>query len=643
MSASEYLTQLLEWLQLEREEDLRLYQETVLSRSLKERVKRGVSWHPAEQVRSFIGLGDKIVLELQYNEEKAKKSSSFQSGSVVSVFGTNVATEEAGRITGVISAITKNSMKVALGTENLPNWVNHSYVGVDLAFDDRTYRDMAGAVQAALDAKKNSRLYELRELLLGEMKPDTHHWHVPFQVPNLNDSQNKAMNHALEAKDVAIVHGPPGTGKTTTLVQIIHEVAQREPQVLVCASSNTAVDLLTLRCYEAGLSVLRMGNPARVDEELHVHTIEGSMAAHPDYESLRKLRREAAKIREHAMKHKRKFGQQERERRQELLKEAREMKALSRKLEDYILFQLLDRSEVIVATLTGAGHKLLKNKRFGTVVIDEAAQALTPACFIPMQKADRVIMAGDHCQLPPTVKSAEAMKLGLAETLFERVMANKSVSHMLEVQYRMPDRIMRFSAQQFYDDRLRAAPEVAKQQLAPTIENLEFVDTAGCGFEEARNPESRSTANPEEAQLLLRHLAMLFNQLEKENPEILKPPFSVGIIAPYKEQVRHLKRQLQGSPMLSSYASFISIKTVDGFQGQERDVIYISLVRSNSKGDIGFLRDTRRMNVALTRARKKMVVVGDSGTIGKHPFYQAFLDYVEKQDAYHTAWEWMVE
>jgi superfamily I DNA and/or RNA helicase len=551
--------------------------------------------------------------------------------------------EEGGRINGVISQISKNSMKVNLGTENIPDWIDRTKIGVDLAFDDRTYRNMAHAIHTTIEAKKNSRLYELRELLLGDAVPDMHHWHVPHQVESLNESQNRALQQALEAKDMAIVHGPPGTGKTTTLVQIIREVALREPQVLVCAASNTAVDLLTLQCSEQGMAVLRLGNPARVDERLLPYTLDGSISGHPDYQALRKLRRDAEKIRTQALKHKRKFGSQERDRRRELLQEARELKQLARKLEDYILFQVINQSEVIISTLSGAGHSLLKGKRFGTLVIDEAAQALTPACLIPLQKVDRIIMGGDHHQLPPTVKSAEADKKGLSKTLFEWVMDHKKVDTMLETQYRMNETIMGFSARRFYHNQLKADVSVAHHLLGPNFPALEFVDTAGCGFQEEQNPETRSTANPEEAQLLLKHLAMLFNQIEKEVPSVLENPFSVGIIAPYKQQVRTLRRQLQGSPMLLSYERFLTINTVDGFQGQERDVMYISLTRSNPKGEIGFLRDVRRMNVALTRARKKLVVIGDSATLGKNPFYDAFLSYAEEVNAYRSAWEWMAD
>ncbi len=642
MNSIERMEHLLQLLAIEREEDLKQYRQNVLERSLTERCEKGVSWYPIELKHLRIGLGDRIQLEVSRTQHM-EKPQALQSGSVVSVFGMDGNTE-VGQVMGVAAAVQKDKMKIMLSTEHIPDWLPDSKLGINLEFDDKTYKEMNAAIRQVIEPKKNERLQELREILTGPHTPVFSKWERVYHNPDLNESQNRAVVRALEAHDVALIHGPPGTGKTTTLVQAIKETLTREHQVLICAPSNTAVDLLASKCDELGLSVVRMGNPARVDESMQKLTLDGRMSEHEDYRSLRKIRQEVEKIRKKALKYKRTFTGQDRRRRKELLEEARELKGQAKKLEDYILHQILNRSQVVASTLTGSAHSLLQRKRFHTVFIDEAAQALEPACWIPLMRADRVILAGDHFQLPPTVKSFEAEKKGLGHTLFEYIMEEKpEASVMLEQQYRMHYQIMGFSAQQFYAGKLIADPSVRYRGLSGDMPPVEFVDTAGCGFTEKRNPETLSTANPEEGELLMRHLATLLNQLEAEKPELFEQGLSIGIIAPYREQVRTLRELLRNSPMLLSYQERITVHTVDGFQGQERDIMYISLTRSNDRGEIGFLKNTRRMNVALTRAKKKLVVIGDSATLGDHPFYRAFLDYVDTIDAYHSAWEWVKE
>lgn len=638
MNTKAELAYILELLKIEEEEDVRRYKELVLQKPLKERINAGLSWFPNELIRLSIGLGEKIVLELGINRQT--KSQSLQTGAVVAVFGM-ISGQEIGRVNGVLAAIHKNKVKVMLSTDQIPSWLRDTQLGIDLVFDDKTYKEMRKAVELVMNPGKNLRLAALREAMLGNSTPQQRDWYASFHDPEFNPSQNKAIQFALEAEDVALIHGPPGTGKTTTLVRIIQEIVLREHQTLVCAPSNTAVDLLATRCYEKGLKVLRIGNPARVDERLHSLTLEGQIQAHPDYSNLRKLRKDSEQVRNQALKFKRNFGEAERKRRQELLKEARELKDLSHQLEDYIIFHLLQHSEVIVSTLTGAASNILKGKKFHTVCIDEAAQALAPASWIPILRASRVIFAGDHQQLPPTVKSMKAEKGGLGKTLFETIIKRKQVSVMLKQQYRMHEEIMRFSGQQFYENEIVADASVKQELLHSDIPALSFIDTAGCGFDEVKTATDQSTSNPEEAQLLLRHLALLINEISDKVPSLLENELSIGIISPYRGQVRRLKEQVRDSPMLTSHLERIQVHTVDGFQGQERDVIYISLVRSNAKGEIGFLKDIRRMNVALTRAKKRLVVVGDSGTLTKHPFYAAFMAYAEEIGAYQSAWEFM--
>lgn len=638
MNPQEKIQHLLRLLEIERKEDLKQYREKVLSKSLKERCEKGVSWYPAELKHLSIGLGEKLVIEVE--RTVANTPHSLQTGAMVAVFGI-LSDQEVGRVHGVITKLHRQKMRIALGIELIPEWLHHAKLGIDLDFDDKTYKEMKHVLHQVEKPKDNRRLGELRDVLFGKVKPVYRKWEVIYKNPWLNASQNRAIQLALESQDVALIHGPPGTGKTTTLVAAIEEISHHEHQILVCAPSNTAVDLLTEKCHEKGLSVLRIGNPARVDETLHKLTLDGSIQQHPDYTILKKLRRDAEKIRTQALKFKRKFGGAERQERNNRMKEAREIKKMAHQLEDYIIHSILNNAQVICATLTGAANTVLGKKQFHTVCIDEAAQALTPACWIPISRAKRVILAGDHWQLPPTVKAVEAEKGGLSKTLFEEIMEMEGTSVMLEKQYRMHEYIMRFSARRFYQNKLYADVSVKDQQLGLNFPAVEYIDTAGCGCEEQKNEETLSTSNPEEAQLMLRHLAILINQLAAEEPDTFEGDFSIGVIAPYKAQVRYLRESLNESPMLSDYAAWISINTVDGFQGQERDVIYISLVRSNQKGEIGFLGDIRRMNVALTRARKKLVVVGDSATLGNHPFYQAFIEYAEEIGAYRSAWELM--
>jgi superfamily I DNA and/or RNA helicase len=635
-SATDQLLKLLDLLRIEREEDLRQYREMVLKRSLKERLARGVTWFPVQVQRMYLGMGDRVVVEIE-RSGPARKMEVFQTGSVVGLFG--MAHErETGRYTGVIARLQPNRMRIMLGTDQFPDWLFQAQTGVDLEFDDKTYQEMLRALNQVIEPGKQARLLELREILLGSRQPAFHVWSGEYNNPKLNPSQNRAVQQALSAKDVAIIHGPPGTGKTTTLIAAIQETLLHEHQVLVCAPSNTAVDLLTLRCLEAGLSALRLGNPARVDEALLRHTLDGSIPHHADYPALRELRKDSEQLRKQAQKLRDRSGRGEK-RYHDLQREIRELSRLAQQLEDYITHQLLNRTQVIATTLTGAASSLLGNKRFHTVFMDEAGQALAPASWIPILRAGRVIMAGDHCQLPPTVKSMDAEKQGLGRTLFEEVIERKAVAVMLEQQYRMNEQIMRFSGEKFYHGKLFADPEVAGRVLGPGFPPLEWVDTSGCGFEEQRNSETLSLSNPDEAQLLLRHLALLFNQIEAEAPQWLEQGLSIGILSPYKDQVQTLSAQFQASPLLSAFAARVTINTVDGFQGQERDVMYISLVRSNTRGEIGFLQDIRRMNVALTRARRKLVVVGDGSTLSNHPFYRDFFSYAEGLGAYRSAWE----
>lgn len=635
-------------LKLEQQEDLEQFKIKSAKTSIAERQHRGLTWYPVKITKEEIGFGGKLVLEL---ERPASQNSLhlFQVGRNAALFGNipNRAATDRPTLNGVITAVRRNKILLATNKEDLPDWVDEGKLGVDLTFDEVSYREMEHALQKVMGAYEN-RLAELRDILLGG-KParfrDESEATLYYPSP-LNESQLAAVRHVLAAKDVAIIHGPPGTGKTTTLVQAILETIRRERRVLVCAPSNTAVDLLTEKLAERGVNVIRMGNPSRVSDLLLEHTLDAQIMAHRSYPELKSMRQTAEQYREAAGKYKRHYGWEEREQRRMLKEQAHQMLQDSDNLERYITEDLLDKVQVLTCTLVGAGNRAIRHLTYETVFIDEAAQALEPGCWIPITKGNRVVLAGDHQQLPPTVKSEQAARDGLRETLFEKCITRQSdTARMLTVQYRMHEQIMEFSSEQFYDGKLIAAPIVAHADLAdydlrfaPDLA-VEFLDTAGFGFQELGIPESRSVANPEEADLLLRRLSELLSVYVPEDH--LTDLLTVGVIAPYRAQINYLKDKVEEVPELAEMVThrLLSVGTVDSFQGQERDIICITMTRSNDTGDIGFLSDIRRMNVAMTRARRKLLIVGDSSTLGRHDFYKAFLDYVESIGAYRTAWE----
>ena len=634
----EELRHLLRLLRLEKEADLAYYRKKILNASLEDRKRDGLCWHPVSLSGQRYSLAEKVVVRVT-RPDAYQPRGAFHSGKIVSLFG-HPAEEHA--ISGVVNDVTRSTMTITLNTGSLPSWVQQGSLGVDLLFDELAYREMEKAVKAVINAKK-PRVRELREVLLGHAPARFSSMPAP-PVPTLNDSQNQALDRVIRAQDVAIVHGPPGTGKTTTLVQAIVQTAYVEQQVLVCAPSNAAVDLLTEKLSQEGLQVVRIGHPARVDEANFSRTIDAQIAAHPYYKDLKTLRRRAEEFRELGLKHKRKFGADERNQRRRLLKESSQLRDEAQQLEHYIVADIFAKSQVIACTLVGATNNLLKGYRFQTAFVDEAAQALEAASWIPVLKSERVILAGDHFQLPPTVKSYEAAQQGLSETLFEKCIkrhprpGHPPVDSLLQVQYRMHERIMRFSGRYFYQDALVAHESVRQATLArqPPVT---WLDTAGCGFADQTEAETMSTYNLEEAQLVRKHFLSMVAEVGIDT--LLAQRTSLGVIAPYKAQVRVLTELFAEEESLQPLQEQLTVDTVDAFQGRERDVIYISLVRSNAKGEIGFLGDIRRINVAMTRARRMLVMVGDSATLGSHPFYGKLLDYINEIEAYRSAFELM--
>ncbi len=636
-------------LKVERDEDFAQYKLHFSRNNINHRRENGVTWYPIVISNVEIGIGEYLSIDIERttNHNEPHK---FSGGKIASLFSNNNNTES-GTLNGTIKVLAPNKIRLSLNVDELPDWCDDGKLGINLLFDETSYKEMDIALEKVINASHN-RLAHLRDVMYKIKVPVFEKTDVSIHITGLNQSQNEAVRKIIAAKDLAIIHGPPGTGKTTTIVQAIRQTLLNEKQVLVCSSSNTAVDLLTEKLHREGISVLRLGNPARISEEVLMNTLDAKVAAHESYKDLKSYRKTAEEYFRMAGKYKRTFGREEREQRQLFYQEARKILKDAKILEDYIISEQFNKAQVIACTPVVSSGRMMRDRQFTTVFIDEAAQALEPMCWIPISLSNRVIFAGDHFQLPPTVKSKKAETEGLKETLFENGMHIENVSVMLNTQYRMNQHIMNFSNRKFYKGNLIADSSVKETVLSFDTNEfllntpLDFIDTAGCGYNEIVNPESLSIANPEEGQLLIKHLKLVLEQHSGASPalqiaEKSKKRITIGIISPYKEQVQYLTNLLATDEEFEAYRSQIAIKTVDGFQGQERDIIYISMVRSNDQREIGFLNDIRRMNVALTRAKKKLVVIGDSATIGNHPFYKDFLDYAESVGAYKSAWEYI--
>lgn len=631
-STHQHFTHTLDLIRKERQEDLEQYRQKVLLTPLHKRTQEGVCWYPVRMRRNYIGTGERLIIEVERTTQ-LDQPHVFQSGKVVSLFSNADGKPERDHTGGVVNYVRDNTMVITLNGDDLPDWLDVGHLGVDVMFDEGTYREIEYALKMAMQAS-DSRLAELRDILLGT-HPARFAEREPVLAPSLNESQQTAMNRVLAARDVGIVHGPPGTGKTTTIVKAITVSLKTERQVLVSAPSNAAIDLLAEKLGDEGLRVLRIGHPARVSEQSLSKTLDARIAAHPNYKELKQLRRRMEELRVAAFKYKRKYGHSEKSRRRMLLRESKALKADADVLEFYIINDLLQNSDVITCTLVGASHPLLRTRTFKTVFIDEAAQALEPACWIPIMRAGRVIFAGDHHQLPPTIKSREAAIAGLSTTLFEQCIERQpATATMLEVQYRMHEDIMAFPSSYFYEDKLIAHESVRHATLGTGISPVEFIDTAGCGYAEEQDPETLSRYNVEEAAFVVRYIDRLAQEID-----LVGNPRTLGVITPYRAQVERLTAGIESLEWHEALKSYITIDTVDAFQGQERDIIVLSFVRSNDKGEVGFLADIRRTNVAMTRAKKKLIMIGDSATLGAHAFYMELLEFVQSKGFYRSAWE----
>lgn len=631
----DYFKRLGHLLQMEKEEDRRQYESLTSHLPVTERRENGMTWYPIAIRDTEIGRGDYLTVEVERTTHQDLLHQ-FRFGMTAALFSNHSSKED--RVEGTVTHISGNRLKLSLRVDELPDWSRNGKLGIDAVFDENSYTEMETALKLAPAVAEKKEEGLLVQVLTGAKKPAFHNEAIHFTNTRLNESQQAAVTRILAANELAIVHGPPGTGKTTTLVQAILALQKQERQIiLVVAPSNAAVDLLSEKLSDEGLNVVRVGNPARVNERQMNLTLDSKVAAHNSAKEIKRLRRQAAEYRDLAQKYKRNFGAAEREQRKALFSEARNISREVEKTEQYIVDDILSRADVITATLVGANHYTVRNLRYHTVVIDEAGQALEPACWIPILKARKLVMAGDHQQLPPTIKSDAAAK-ELSLTLMEKtVTLHPEAVVLLEEQYRMQEVIAGFSSQEFYSGKLKAASSVAHWRLLEEDVPLQFIDTAGCGYEEVY--EGTRISNPEEAQFLVKQLRDYVERLKAVYNKDAFP--SIAVISPYRHQVEVLKELVLGDASLQEVASSLSVNTIDSFQGQERDAVFISMTRSNADSTIGFLSDIRRMNVAMTRARKKLVVVGDSATLSQFPFYADFIQYAQEHEGYQSAWELM--
>ena len=626
-------------LQIEYDEERQSFQKQAEATGLGRRLKRGDAWYPLRIGKSYYNsLNQRCVEVFRTTDQDIEHN--FEPGRPVVFFSLH---EEEGKkkqhlkffgFTGNVSYIDGDRMVVSVpDNAHIADVEGTANVGIQLSFDETSYRTMFDALERVAKAKGN-RLAYLRDLFYTPQMKTERFSFASMRFPYLNSTQEEAVNEVLRTKDVMVVHGPPGTGKTTTLVEAIYETLMRESQVLVCAQSNMAVDWISEKLVDRGVNVLRIGNPSRVNDKMLSFTYERRFEAHPDYPDLWQLRKTIREM--HNRRHRGDDG---------FHQKIERLKSRAAEIEIRINAELFGEARVIASTLVGSANRLLHGMRFTSLFIDEAAQALEAACWIPMRRVSRVILAGDHCQLPPTIKSLAAMHGGLDKTLMQRIAENHpEVVTLLRVQYRMNEQIMRFSSDWFYGGKVESAPSVRHRGILDYDNPIVWIDskdtlpspgdkntepeTVSNRYHEEFIGESFGRINKPEAELTLATLQELFDKIGRAR--ILEERIDVGIISPYRAQVQYLRQLIRRREYYKPYRSLISVNTVDGFQGQERDIIIISLVRSNEQGQIGFLRDLRRMNVAITRARMKLIIIGDVETLTKHKFYKRLHEYIEE-------------
>jgi len=630
-----YFDELKTLLNIEQDFDREQYETLLLKSSLNERKLKGVTWFPIQIKGEEMGRGDYLTITLSKTNNQEDEHR-FRFGMPVALFSNHDPLVD--RAEGLISFVNRDTMKIALRVDELPDWTRRGKLGVDLLFDENSYKEMHEALRKAKELRLDLNEGRLIREIIGEEELKGYKKEINYDNGTLNQSQNEAIVHILSENPISIIHGPPGTGKTTTLVKAVQALLKKEnKQILIVAPSNTAVDVLTERLDAAGVLVTRIGNPVKISEHLQELALDAQVDQHPANKEVKLLKKKARAYTEMAQKYKRSFGRSEREQRKALFDEARKIGKEIGDIQDFMVADILDKAQVVTATLVGSNQYAVRNRVYQVVIIDEAAQALEPACWIPILKANKVVLAGDHCQLPPTVKSNAQMNIGLYHTLFEKLVKRypEHVS-LLNVQYRMNEKIMQYPSTALYDDHLIAGDHVQHWTLKEDSEPVVFIDTAGAGFEEEQ--DGTATFNVGEARFVINHLKQSLVSFEQVYDESDFP--AIAVITPYRRQATLLNELLVNDEQIAPFRHHIQINTIDSFQGQEKDIIYISLTRSNDQQAIGFLSDVRRMNVAMTRAKKKLIVVGDSATVGKHEFYDNFIKYVDTMQSYHSVWEW---
>ncbi len=613
-------------LQMEYYTEKEAFRKQTEATGLLRKVKRGDAWFPLSVGRSYYNSMNQMALEVRRTADQDIEHN-FEFGRPAIFFTLQKVNGEAKErlhyfnFSCVVSYVDGDNMVVILPDAGRVIDLQHAQgqVGVQLFFDETSYKCMFDALDRVINAKGN-RLAYLRDLFYSGQQAQRFSFESQ-RFPWLNPTQERAVNEVLWAKDVAVVHGPPGTGKTTTLVEAINETLMKESQVLVCAQSNMALDWISEQLVDRGINVLRIGNPTRVNDKMLGFTYERRFESHPDYPQLWAIRKAIRELRSHRKRGDERFHQK-----------FEHLKARATELEIRINSTLFDEARVVASTLVGSANRVLEGMKFGTLFIDEAAQALEAACWIPMRRVTRVVFAGDHCQLPPMVKSIAALKAGLGKSLMERIVEHKpDVVTLLKIQYRMNEKIMKFSSDWFYHGEVESAPQTRNRGILDLDEPIEWRDSKVDDEEgdsgESFVGESFGRINKAEAQLTLDTLEDYFKKIGKQR--ILDEHIDVGVISPYRAQVQYLRRLIRKRESFKPYRHSISVNTVDGFQGQERDIILISLVRSNDQGQIGFLNDLRRMNVAITRARMKLIILGDKATLCRHPFYRKLNEAIE--------------
>lgn len=621
---------ILDAIQEERNFEQNYFSSLHASKSIQEKIKTGFVWYPVTWSKNNYGIGDFIEMEF-FREDRA--SSKLNVGMSVKLFYNGKEKQE---YKGVITYVKFGRIRLLLTiNEHFDNKIFEGpNVGIEALYDDKPYAVMTAAINKVMTSKDPFHRKLRKAVINNKFDEDINDWSVDedkvAHLKALNSSQKEAVINMLKAPSIGIIHGPPGTGKTTTLISLIELLSKENKKILVVASGNSAVDLITERLSTIGVNVLRIGNLSRISDDIMHTTLEHKLHLHLDWQHVKKVKIKANEARKNAQKFVRNFTTEQRMEKQDWRREANELSKWAKELEQRLVDEIIDNANVIATTCISASHTLINNLKYDVSIIDEGSQALEPECWNVILKSQKVIIAGDHLQLPPTVKSDKAISLGLQITILDRLTNHITHSSLLRIQYRMNDKILGFSNKILYNNLLISDTKVANHKLSPDDHPLVWIDTAGCGFEEEQAPDQSSISNPGEFFILREHLLAHREKLLGR---------SIGIISPYADQVRYISRTIIEDTDLLDFD--IEVKTIDGFQGEEKEVIYISLVRSNEKGTIGFVKDHRRLNVAMTRAQKKLVIVGDSSTLGIHDLYSNLLDYVQMEGQYTSAWDYM--